>query len=179
MNYTIALMDNLLQWAKSQMQSESIMPQEIDISSLINGVIKLLRLQAKAKGVTLTANVPKAAYVYADKDMINLVLRNLVSNAIKFTVANGEVNIDTKEDDGFIIISIRDTGIGMAPEVLEKILAKNFYTTKGTDNESGTGLGLMLCNDFLKKNGSVLRIKSEVEKGSTFSFRLALQTEEC
>lgn len=177
MNYTITLMDNLLQWAKSQMQSELVDPQLVDISAIINSVAKLMRLQAQAKGVRLICNLSSSGYAYADGDMINLVLRNLISNAIKFTVNNGEVVIESKEVNNFIEISVRDSGIGMTEDTLTKILQKNFYTTKGTANESGTGLGLMLCNEFLQKNNSILQIASQYGNGSTFSFKLPLQHE--
>lgn len=172
MNYTINLMDNLLHWAKCQMRADTLNPQPIDLSDLINNVTKVLRLQAEAKQVYLESRIGARISVLADKDMINLVLRNLLSNAIKFTPENGSITIETNEHREFVEIRVKDTGRGMLPEELEKLSENNYYTTKGTANESGTGLGLMLCREFLHKSGSTMRIESSYGKGSTFSFNL-------
>jgi signal transduction histidine kinase len=177
LNYTIGLMENLLQWSKSQMQADSVRAQEIDLSKLVEEVIKLLRLQAEAKQVYLENKVDASIHVFADKDMINLVLRNLVSNAIKFTPAEGTIIIGIHKHSYFAEVYIQDTGMGISEEALEKINESNFYTTKGTASESGTGLGLMLCKEFLAKNGGRMHIESEVGKGSTFSFTLPLPEE--
>ena len=174
MNYTVGMMDNLLQWTKSQMQAEIINQQPFDIVSVVNNTIDLLGLQAKSKGVKLLTKTETNRKVYADENMMYLVLRNLLSNAIKFTSANGEVIMKSEETKDYVSIAISDSGIGMTKDVLEKISKNIFYSTKGTANESGTGLGLMLCNDFLKKNGSALEIESCYGKGSTFSFKLPL-----
>ena len=177
MNYTVNLMDNLLQWSKSQMRTETTSTQVIDISEIINDVVKLLRLQAKAKDVMIVLLNCNPALVDVDRNMIDTVLRNLVSNAIKFTSKEGEVKIEMREMNNFVEISVHDTGVGMTDETLQKISQNIFYTTNGTSNESGTGLGLMLCSDFLQKNGSNLLISSEYGKGSIFSFKLPLQQE--
>ncbi|MEP6584838.1 MAG: HAMP domain-containing sensor histidine kinase, partial [Ginsengibacter sp.] len=130
MNYTISLIDNLLQWAKSQMQSESVDLQIIDISEVVNSVVKLLGLQASGKNVSIRVEQLDPAYVFADKDMIQMVLRNLVSNAIKFTENNGEVSVELIEMNNLIEVCIHDTGIGMTKDILEKISQNNFYSTK-------------------------------------------------
>ena len=104
--------------------------------------------------------------------MINLVLRNLISNAIKFTPENGHIAIGATELSSFVEVYVQDTGLGLSSEALEKINGNDFYTTKGTASESGTGLGLMLCKDFLNRNGGQMHIESEIGKGSTFSFTL-------
>lgn len=174
MNNTIALMDNLLQWAKSQMNSEIINQELTDVTSLINDVVKLLNLQAKNKEVNLTARLQNAAFAYIDKDMIDLVIRNLVSNALKFTKAGDDVTVELKEIKDSLEISVTDTGIGMTNDVLKKIRENCFYSSNGTANEHGTGLGLMLCSEFLKKNRSSLQIASRAGYGSTFSFQLPL-----
>lgn len=172
LNYTTSLMENLLQWAKSQMQADSIQVQLIDLSDLINETTQLLRLQAQVKNVYLQNKLNQPVYVYADKDMLNMVLRNIISNAIKFTPEEGSVVIETADLSTDIEISVTDTGIGMHRDVLDKLSGNHFYTSKGTANESGTGLGLMLCKEFLKKIGSRMYIESEYGKGSTFSFVL-------
>jgi signal transduction histidine kinase len=174
LNYTISLMENLLQWSKSQMKADAVRAQQLDLSILINDVIKLLRLQADAKEVHIESAVDGPVHVHADKDMINLVLRNLISNAIKFTPQNGRVAIGVNQLSYFAEVFIEDTGMGISEEALQKINESNFYTTKGTASESGTGLGLMLCKEFLAKNGGQMHIESTPGKGSTFSFTLPL-----
>jgi signal transduction histidine kinase len=172
LNYTTGLMENLLQWAKSQMQSNAVHPQLLDLQELIREVAALLRLQAESKKVYLELKAENPVYVFADKDMINLVLRNLLSNAIKFTPENGRVCLGAQSGQEFVEVFVEDTGMGMSPEALEKINGRQFYTTKGTANESGTGLGLMLCKEFLTKNGGKMFVESEPGKGSVFSFVL-------
>jgi signal transduction histidine kinase len=113
--------------------------------------------------------------VYADRDMINLVLRNLLSNAIKFTPEKGRITIGVNDQSTFTEVFVQDTGMGISTENLRKINENNFYTTKGTASESGTGLGLMLCKEFLARNGGQMYIESEVGKGSTFSFTLPVR----
>ncbi|HEY5407128.1 MAG TPA: HAMP domain-containing sensor histidine kinase [Ginsengibacter sp.] len=174
MNHTITLMDNLLQWSKSQMESETVRQELTDITSLINNVIKLLTPQAKSKRINLTARLQSSAYTYTDKDMIDLVVRNLISNALKFTKEGEDIVVEVHEIKDSLEIKVIDKGVGMTKEVLEKIRENNFYTTKGTANENGTGLGLMLCKEFLRKNGSSLHINSVYGEGSTFSFCLPL-----
>ncbi len=176
LNYTTGLMENLLHWAKSQMQADAMRPQPLDISTLIKEVMQLLRLQADAKKVFLKAKVDKPVYIYADKDMINLVLRNLLSNAIKFTPENGEIFLGANDSDSFVEVFVQDTGTGMNEEAMKKINSNSYFTTKGTANESGTGLGLMLCKEFLAKNGGRMFVESEPGKGSTFSFTLPTAT---
>lgn len=172
LNYTVGLMENLLQWSKAQMQSTAANPQELDLSKMIDDVLQLLRLQAEAKQIYVESKNRPGVVVHADKDMVNLVLRNLLSNAIKFTPNQGYIEIGVNEVTSFVEIYVQDTGVGMSREVIKKISECNFYTTKGTDHESGTGLGLMLCREFLQKNGGQMRIESEPGKGSIFSFTL-------
>jgi signal transduction histidine kinase len=174
LSYTAGLMENLLQWAKSQMQSSDIKPQALDLSAMVSDVVQLLRLQANAKQVYLVNKIKKPIYVYADNDMLNLVIRNLMSNAIKFTGQEGRVIVEAHERDSFVEVSVKDTGTGMSGATLQKLNENNFYTTKGTANESGTGLGLMLCKEFLAKNGGRMFVESTEGEGSTFSFTLPI-----
>ncbi len=172
LNYTTGLMENLLQWAKSQMQADALKPQLINVSELIREVMQLLRLQADTKKVFLENKASEPVYIYADRDMVNLVLRNLLSNAIKFTPENGYVFLGANETDSFVEVFVQDTGTGMSEDVMQKINASNYFTTKGTANESGTGLGLILCKEFLAKNGGRMFVESKIGKGSIFSFTL-------
>jgi two-component system sensor histidine kinase/response regulator len=172
LTYTTGLMENLLQWAKSQMQEESVRPQLLDIARITKEVMQLLRLQAEAKKIYLNSRIEQPVYVYADKDMIDLVLRNLVSNAIKFTPESGSIHIEARERRFDIEVVVQDTGMGIPPEGLRRLMDANYYTTRGTVGEAGTGLGLMLCKEFLSRNGGQMRIESEPGKGSTISFTL-------
>lgn len=172
LNYTIGLMENLLQWTKAQMQSSAGKPQELEVSKMINEVLQLLHLQAEAKQIYIENKNNAPVFVYADKDMVNLVLRNLLSNAIKFTPNQGYIEVGVNEVSSFVEIYVMDSGIGISKDAIEKINESNFYTTKGTASESGTGLGLMLCKEFLHKNGGQMHIESEPGKGSVFSFTL-------
>jgi signal transduction histidine kinase len=172
LNYTIGLMENLLQWSKTQMQSTAVKPEELEVSKIINDVLQLLHLQAEAKQIYIENKNNAPVFVHADKDMVNLVLRNLLSNAIKFTPSQGYIEVGVNEVSSFVEIYVQDTGVGISKEAIQKINESNFYTTKGTASESGTGLGLMLCKEFLHKNGGQMHIESEQGKGSVFSFTL-------
>lgn len=172
LNYTTGLMENLLQWAKSQMQADAVRPQIVNITATIREVMQLLRLQAESKKIYLECKTDEPVYVHADKDMINLVLRNLLSNAIKFTPECGSVSVGTDDSADFVEVFVQDTGMGISEDALRKINTNNYFTTKGTANESGTGLGLMLCKEFLAKNGGRMFVESELGKGTIFSFTL-------
>ena len=172
LNYTTGLMENLLHWVKSQMNAASIYPQPLDMHQIAEEVINVQQLQASSKNISISCSIPKRSIAYADKDMIKLVLRNLVSNAIKFTPVNGKINIQLKPEEAFCRVSVKDNGIGMDEESIKCIYQNNYYTTNGTAKESGTGLGLMLCKDFITKNGGTLQIESKPGKGSIFSFVL-------
>lgn len=172
LNYTVGLMENLLQWAKSQMAAHSVRKQAIDLSKLIEEVGNLLHLQAVAKKINIEQKNNYQVYAWADKDMVSLVLRNLLTNALKFTPEGGVITVGIHEQDSFIEVYVQDKGVGISKEALEKIHENNYYTTKGTASESGTGLGLMLCREFLAKNGGQMHIESKPGNGSTFSFTL-------
>lgn len=172
LNYTVSLMENLLQWAKAQMEIEAVYPQEINLSESITEVLQLLRLPAISKQISIKNNIKPNIYGYADRDMLSLVLRNLLSNAIKFTPQNGNISVGIHEHPSFIEIYIQDNGTGICPEALIKINKSEFYTTNGTASETGTGLGLMLCKEFLARNGGELHIESARETGSIFSFTI-------
>lgn len=172
LSYTTGLMENLLQWAKSQMHAEAMKPQLLDISKITLDVLQLLRLQADAKHIYVRSRMDAPVYVYADRDMINLVLRNLLSNAIKFTPEEGSISIRAREERSHIEVFVEDTGMGITEGNLRKLMEEDYYSTKGTDGEAGTGLGLMLCKEFLSRNGGRMHVQSEPGKGSIFSFTL-------
>jgi len=170
LDYTTGLMENLLHWAKSQMHAGSVNPQSLDVKVLVNEITQQQRLQAEIKNIRVEVHIHDSLCVYVDRDMISLVIRNLLSNAIKFSQPNDIVIIDAREIPLGIEILVKDSGAGISSEALNKILENNFYSTKGTENETGTGLGLMLCKEFLEKNGGRMHIESKPGKGSVFSF---------
>jgi two-component system, sensor histidine kinase and response regulator len=172
LNYTVGLMDNLLQWVKTQMQSEMVYLQRVDIGQLLEETVQLVRLQAERKNIKIELDAEEETYGIMDREMINLVLRNILSNAIKFTPENGTISAGIKTNRSLIEVYIQDTGTGISQEALQKIRGNDFYTTKGTANEAGTGLGLMLCKEYLHRNDSQLLIESHLGKGSIFSFTL-------
>jgi two-component system, sensor histidine kinase and response regulator len=174
LNYTVNLMENLLQWAKSQMQSYSVKAHEVNLQEIIDDVVHVLHLQAEAKNIRVENKATTPVYAWADFDMIHLVLRNLISNAIKFTPAGGHISVGASEQASFSEVYIQDSGKGISLKEIRKINDQEFYSTNGTAHEQGTGLGLMLCKEFLAKNDGNLRIESEQGKGSIFSFTLPL-----
>ena len=174
LTYTTNLMENLLQWARSQMSGSQVNMQLIEVAELIDEVKKLLRLQAQAKNVYLNTKIEETVYIFADKDMMNLVLRNLVSNAIKFTPEEGEICIGASQTAEGIELFVQDTGTGITEDSLARLFGDDFYTTKGTSNESGTGLGLILCKEFLRKNGGDISVQSQLGKGSRFTCSLPI-----
>ena len=172
LTYTTSLMDNLLQWSKSQMQSDAVYPQKVDIGNLISETIQLLNRQSAAKQIKIETDAAEGVFGFMDKDMLSLVLRNLISNAIKFTPEKGNIKIGMHANCTIVEVYVQDSGAGISPEALKKINGNDFYSTKGTANESGTGLGLKLCKEFMARNGGQLYIESKLGKGSTFSFSL-------
>lgn len=169
MNYVTSLMENLLLWARTQMKHASVQPEMLDLHQMISETVTLLRLQAKNKKIWLEARLEQPVYCYADREMIGMVLRNLLSNAIKFTPAHGTVWVSATENQANVEIAVQDTGVGMTREMIGQLFGDNYYTTRGTHSETGTGLGLKLCKDFLEKNGGSISINSNPGIGSTFS----------
>lgn len=172
LNYTVGLMDNLLQWVKTQMQSEVVYLQKVDIGQVLDETVQLVRLQAERKQIHIEIYKEEELYGIMDREMIHLVIRNLLSNAIKFTPEKGTIRAGIKANRSLLEVYIQDTGTGISHEALQKIRGNDFYTTRGTANESGTGLGLMLCKEYLHRNDSQLLIESHLGRGSIFSFTL-------
>jgi len=136
--------------------------------------VQLLHLQAETKKIKIKTKADLPVCAWADRDMISLVLRNLLSNAVKFTPEHGCIVIGINESSSFVEIYVKDSGVGISKNAISKIYNNGFYTTNGTNEERGTGLGLMLCKEFLEKNEGHLIIESEPGTGSTFSFTLPL-----
>nr|WP_299340746.1 hybrid sensor histidine kinase/response regulator [Allomuricauda sp.] len=179
MDEALNLLQNLLGWAKSESDQIQIIPEKLDVYELVEQTLRLLKLGSEHKKIVLSNNVPKNTFAFADNNMIKTVLRNLVSNAIKFTPVEGTIHINGKLTKGKITLEVVDNGNGISKEDIKKILNPNEHFSKlGTEKEPGTGLGLVLCQSFVNKNGGTLKIKSELGEGSTFYFDLPLFQEE-
>jgi signal transduction histidine kinase len=147
--------------------------ENIDIHQNITKIIDVLSTTATNKNIALKNNVNENTLVYADSNASSTVIRNLVSNAIKFTESGGKVEIDAKITNDEVVFSISDTGIGMSQESISKLFRIEAHkTTVGTNNEIGTGLGLILCKELIEKHGGKIWIESEIGKGSKFNFSL-------
>lgn len=170
-NKTFNLLENLLQWSMLQTGRLTPKPQMANLAGVINDTIDLLKGTALNKSINLYWAMPIDAFAYFDVNMITTVVRNLISNAIKFTPQNGEVVVQVDAEPEYYKVSIIDTGVGIPDEVIQKLFRIDSNpTTLGTNEESGTGLGLILCKEFVEKNGGTIGVRSEVNKGSTFYF---------
>lgn len=166
-------LDELLTWSKAQLHGMKAEPENIQLKPLVSEVISVNRIAARDKNIIVTTNIANDPEVYCDPNMLKSVITNLVTNAIKFTPVGGAVSIFCRKGIDKIVICVEDTGIGIPTENLEKILTPSIhFTTRGTNNEKGTGLGLVMCRDFISKNGGTLEIKSEDGKGSLFTITL-------
>jgi len=168
------LLENLLSWSRLQLGNMQIVPKKLDAMPLINSVCKIFDLTAKNKNISLVCSVEKNVFAFADKDCFRTILRNLVSNALKFTKSGGIIKISAHADgNGNVKFSVADSGIGMDKETLGKLFdITEKITTRGTDGEAGTGLGLLLCKDLVEKNNGEIFVESEPDKGTTFYFTL-------
>ncbi|MGN0049796.1 MAG: response regulator [Prevotella sp.] len=172
------LLDNLLKWTKSQTGRLKVAYQDFEVMDVVTGVYGIFTMIAETKKIALTMEEKDTGLkVRADKDMLNTVVRNFLSNAIKFTPENSSIEIIVTRKDDFAKISIRDHGVGIAPERIEGLFHKG-ETTYGTNNEEGSGLGLQLCKDFAVKNGGDVEVESTLGEGSTFSVIVPLLKEE-
>lgn len=167
------LLTNLMQWSQSQTGRLEFNPEFFEFVELIKDVERLLIGAAEQKSIKIFKTLPSNAPIIADKDMISTIMRNLVSNAIKFTNTGGKITITVQDYQNILTISVHDTGIGIPPEAIDKLFnIDSEYSTSGTQNEKGTGLGLILCKEFVEKHGGKIWVESEEGNGSTFYFTL-------
>lgn len=167
------LLENLLTWSRSQRDTIDFNPVDANLNKIIENVISTLNVQAENKSIKLKNEVATDLQLMADVNMLVTVLRNLISNAIKFTPENGDIRIYSEEKENTIITSIKDNGVGISKDRIDNLFNPGCNgSTKGTKNESGTGLGLILCKEFVEKNGGKIWVESNEENGSTFSFSL-------
>ena len=172
---TFNLLENLLYWSQSQRGTIEFSPEKEKLYLLSTGIIELLNQTFINKLITIKNKIPKNIEVNADKDMLATILRNLISNAIKFTHKGGiiEIGVETRHALSLTEIYVKDNGVGIEKEIQTKLFKITETTsTKGTENEKGTGLGLILCKEFVEKHGGEIWVESEVGKGSKFIFTL-------
>jgi signal transduction histidine kinase len=172
---TFNLLQNLLEWARSQLDVMELKPVKQNINDLVNENIILLQNSANEKSISVSIDNEPNAVVNIDVNMINTVIRNLFSNAIKFTYPEGKIKILTRIRDKKVYVSVEDNGVGIKDKDIEKLFRiDRHFRSDGTKNEKGTGLGLILTKEFIDKNGGELFVKSKEGEGSTFSFSLPL-----
>lgn len=172
---TSTLLSSLLQWTRLQDENVTLQFKETNISIIINSCIQLLEANAFEKNITISNNIQEDLEAWCDEVSIHTIFRNIISNAIKFTAQNGHINITASKTDSEVIICISDDGVGMSAETLQLIFEENqHYSSSGTANEQGTGLGLMLVKDFIKKNNGKIDIISKIGEGTRFSVILPI-----
>jgi PAS domain S-box-containing protein len=167
------LLENLLEWSRSQRGNIILDNQDLDLNLLVKNNIIFLKQIADNKKIKLINNINESIIVNADANLINTIIRNLISNAIKFTTENGSVSLSSNSDEKMTIVSIHDTGIGMSDDTINKLFRiDQNISLLGTSNEKGTGLGLILCKEFVEKHGGKIWVESKEGVGSTFSFSI-------
>lgn len=169
------LLENLLDWARANMRKIEINLTTFNLERVIIETVNLLSGVASKKGIRIELDVPDHIFVFADQNMIRTVIRNLISNAIKFTERGGLIKLVSKEESGFALVEVIDNGVGISPDKLPHLFSlSNDYSTLGTEKETGTGLGLILCYEFISLNKGNIEAESTFRKGSIFRFRIPL-----
>ena len=170
---TNTLLNEILIWAKSQQGKIPFKPQKLLFRDLYKETIDVLKHSADLKHININYLASDSLMVFGDKDLLKAILRNLVSNAIKFTNTGGKITINAEPRDGNILISVIDNGVGIAPDSLTKLFEiTEVVSTPGTAKESGTGLGLLLCKDFVERHKGKIWVESNLANGSEFKFTL-------
>jgi signal transduction histidine kinase len=174
---TYALLEDLLKWTRAQSGNIPFNPQDLIFADICKNILELFNLNAHAKKITFNLLIQNNISVFSDADMLKTVLRNLISNAVKFTCTGGVIDIRAKKNQENIMISVSDNGIGMSPEKMRKLFDISQIQTfsSGTANETGTGFGLLLCKEFVEKHGGKIWVESRCGKGSDFKFTLPLR----
>ncbi len=173
-----AILLNLLDWSRSQTGLIKVDPEKINLKNIIDLNISEFRLSAINKQITIKSEVNEDLFIYTDKNMINTILRNLLSNGAKFTRKGGSITVGASSTAENVIISVKDTGVGISEENIRKLFRiETRFQLPGTDNEQGTGLGLKLCNEFVEKLGGMIWVESVENSGSEFKFSIPVQKE--
>lgn len=170
---TMQLLDNLLDWSRLQQKGIKFIPVHIDLTGLVNDVLEQIKGQARAKNIKIVNLVYNTPDCFADENMLKIIIRNLVSNAVKFTNQGGRIEVSATNTGNFTEISVTDNGIGIQPENIAKLFKiESEISTRGTASEPGTGLGLILCREFVEKHGGNIKVESTPGKGSKFCFTI-------
>jgi signal transduction histidine kinase len=173
MGITNLLIENVLLWVRSQMTGISISVEPLLLGNLVNEHLSLYETTAAQKKIRLVNEIHSALAVSADKHILSLALRNLISNAIKYSFENGTISVSANQVDGHVSLAISDNGTGMSESTVTRLLKREELTSEpGTQHEMGTGLGLMVSREYLLKMGSALTVESALGKGSTFRISL-------
>ncbi|HYI76511.1 MAG TPA: sensor histidine kinase [Chryseolinea sp.] len=172
LTHTTEFIDNLLQWAKLQMRGETFEPDRLDLSKLAEESVRLLEPECAQKNIRLQNHFQGSFEAFADLNMVRSVFRNLLTNAIKFTKPNGTISLGAYQVDRKIIVSVADSGVGIPEKNRSKLFTISSVATQGTKQEKGTGLGLLLCKEFVEKNGGTIWFETQEGKGTTFYFSL-------
>ncbi len=175
---TSTMLENLLHWSQYQLKGLEPIFDKVDLQKIIDECINLYRMQAEQKHIVIDNSLKTTVHIYSDVEMLKVILRNLISNALKFTHSGGIITIKAMTKENYAIVSIKDTGVGISPENQAKMFAVANFTTPGTEKEKGTGLGLMLCKDFVEHNHGKIWLDSKVNVGTTFYFSIPLAEEE-
>lgn len=176
---TFQLLDNLTKWNKYSVNKSQLHKQKTDINGLIEGIVALYTPIAELKHVTISdEGLGNALLGEVDVDKVKTIVRNLLSNAIKYSFEGGTVSISTRTEDNYMHFSIKDSGKGIKEEDKDKLLNEKHFTTYGTNNEHGSGLGLMICKAFVEQHGGKFWFKSEEGKGSTFFFSIKIREQQ-
>jgi len=169
------LLEDILLWARSQSNNLNFEPKKLIFKPVCDKILEILNPNAQNKNISVNYTESEPITVFADTNMLNTILRNLISNAIKFTNDGGSVNISAQQTGSGTTITVSDNGVGIAPEMLQKLFdSKVAYSTTGTAREKGTGLGLLICKEFVNKHGGKIWVESQLNKGSEFKFTLPL-----
>lgn len=175
---SFSVLENLHAWATAESGKLKNIPENIHLKEAVTSFVNLYQLGIKSKKIQLNIGIDSEHVVFADQDMLKTIIRNLFSNAYKYTPSRGSISFGSSIGSGFVNISVSDTGPGMSPDIVEKILDPNvFYSTMGLNNELGNGLGLKLCRDFIEKSGGRIRIESAPGKGTSVFFTLPTKNE--
>jgi two-component system, sensor histidine kinase LadS len=169
---TTEFIENLLQWAKLQLKGESFDPEEVNLGVLVKSTLQLLESDIREKGIIVCDKVAEDINAYVDRNMLRLIMKNLLVNAIKFTSRDGVISVNAESLAKMISVSVRDTGTGIPHINRDKIFSLDIVTTPGTKQEKGTGLGLIICKEFVERNGGTIWFESEEGKGTVFAFTI-------
>jgi two-component system sensor histidine kinase/response regulator len=174
---TFDLLENLLTWSRIQLNKVDFSPEKFNLHEIVNKTISIYEENVKQKDISLTNNIKSTVTPFGNKESVNVVFRNLITNAIKFTPNGGSITIEsnqiTIENSPFISVSVCDSGVGIPEDQIQNLFKIDTnYTTEGTNNEEGTGLGLILCKEFVEKNGGTIKVQNNKPSGTIFTFTI-------